>query len=312
MIEALQDISYDDRPAVLVIADDPRAGEIGALLEQVGARPARFVKPHDAASEKLSTVMYDATYCALDMHIDPELSFELLTRLDSARDISGVASVVEIRRADIDRAMAVAAHEDVTLLCEPAAGDRIAAFALALRPRKTRLQDVSKDIGSARLARLSEEVSRIAHALASMAEAESLEVPSSAQRLTGGHAARPESIFLGDEVVLGVRIREMIRARRARDMFFSDELFADPVWDMLLDLMAARCERQKVSVPSLCIAAAVPATTALRWLKMMTSSGIVVRKSDVTDGRRVFIDLSDESASAMHAYFNQFAVMPAV
>jgi DNA-binding MarR family transcriptional regulator len=76
---------------------------------------------------------------------------------------------------------------------------------------------------------------------------------------------------------------------------------------MLLDLMAARCERQKVSVSSLCIAAAVPATTALRWLKAMTSAGLVVRKSDVTDGRRVFIDLSDQSAGAMRAYLSQFA-----
>jgi len=36
---------------------------------------------------------------------------------------------------------------------------------------------------------------------------------------------------------------------------------ADPAWDMLLDLTAARAESRAVSVSSLCIAAGVPTTT---------------------------------------------------
>jgi hypothetical protein len=43
----------------------------------------------------------------------------------------------------------------------------------------------------------------------------------------------------------------------------SEDLFADPGWDILLDLYAARQEGKQVSVSSLCIAAAVPPTTAL-------------------------------------------------
>jgi len=56
-----------------------------------------------------------------------------------------------------------------------------------------------------------------------------------------------------------------------------------------------------VAVSSLCIAAAVPPTTALRWIKTLTDLGMFVRASDPSDRRRVFIELSDEVAGAMQA-----------
>ena len=71
---------------------------------------------------------------------------------------------------------------------------------------------------------------------------------------------------------------------------------------MLLDLMAARVEGQAVAVSSLCIAAAVPPTTALRWIKTMTELGLLVRIADPNDRRRVFIELSPRAVSAMAAY----------
>src|SRR3546814_2543305 len=75
----------------------------------------------------------------------------------------------------------------------------------------------------------------------------------------------------------------MLRQRRMREQYFPADLFADPAWDMLLDLYAARLEHQPVSVSSLCIAAAVPATTALRWIKTMTEAGLFVREADPQD-----------------------------
>ncbi|HEX8482856.1 MAG TPA: winged helix DNA-binding protein, partial [Allosphingosinicella sp.] len=97
-------------------------------------------------------------------------------------------------------------------------------------------------------------------------------------------------------------IRAMIRARRMRERFFLQGLFADPAWDMLLDLMAARLEGQQVAVSSLCIAAAVPPTTALRWIKALTEGGLFVRKADPEDRRRVYIELSDDAAMRFEAY----------
>jgi DNA-binding MarR family transcriptional regulator len=98
-------------------------------------------------------------------------------------------------------------------------------------------------------------------------------------------------------------IRTVIRARRLRARVFSEELFADPTWDMLLDLLQAEISQLRVPVSSLCIAAAVPATTALRWLKTMTRQGLFVRRADPHDGRRVFVELAPAASDALRRYF---------
>lgn len=103
--------------------------------------------------------------------------------------------------------------------------------------------------------------------------------------------------------VSGEVVRQVIRARRLRSRFFDEELFADPAWDMLLDLLQAEIAQLQVPVSSLCIAAAVPATTALRWLKTMTDKGIFVRRADPHDGRRVFVELAPDASAAMRRYF---------
>jgi DNA-binding MarR family transcriptional regulator len=104
------------------------------------------------------------------------------------------------------------------------------------------------------------------------------------------------------EVPLEV-VRKVIRARRLRTRFFREELFADPAWDMLLDLLQAEISHLRVPVSSLCIAAAVPATTALRWLKTMVREGLFVRRADPHDGRRVFVELAPQTSEAMRRYF---------
>ncbi len=98
-------------------------------------------------------------------------------------------------------------------------------------------------------------------------------------------------------------VRRLIARRQARARFFDGELFADPAWDMLLDLTAARAEHARVSVTSLCIAAGVPATTALRWISQLTRVGLFERVEDEADRRRAFIALSDTAAEAMARYF---------
>jgi DNA-binding MarR family transcriptional regulator len=88
-----------------------------------------------------------------------------------------------------------------------------------------------------------------------------------------------------------------------RSRFFDEGLFADPAWDMLLDLLQAEIAQHRVPVSSLCIAAAVPATTALRWIRTMTDAGLFVRRADPHDGRRIFVELSANASAAMRRYF---------
>lgn len=98
-------------------------------------------------------------------------------------------------------------------------------------------------------------------------------------------------------------VRQIIRHRKRRDHFFGAGLFADPAWDMLLDLAAARVEHTRVSVSSLCIASGVPPTTALRWITQMIDAGLLRRVDDDSDRRRAFIELSDTATDAMARYF---------
>lgn len=98
-------------------------------------------------------------------------------------------------------------------------------------------------------------------------------------------------------------IRRIIRHRQARAKFIDGGLLADPAWDMLLDLTAARAEGKRVSISSLCIASGIPDTTALRWIGQMVDAGLFVRTEDDADRRRAFIALSDATANAMARYF---------
>lgn len=101
--------------------------------------------------------------------------------------------------------------------------------------------------------------------------------------------------------------RELIRQRRLRSEYLPASLFAEPAWDMLLDLYAAHYEEKPVAVSSLCIAANVPSSTALRSIEAMTREGCIVRSRDPGDGRRIFITLSDTARVGMDAYFDALA-----
>ena len=105
-------------------------------------------------------------------------------------------------------------------------------------------------------------------------------------------------------------IRRIIRLRQLRGRYFNAKLFADPAWDMLLDLTAARAEHRRVSVTSLCIASGVPPTTALRWISQMIDEGLFARVGDEADRRRAFIELTDRSAEMIARYFAEGGTEP--
>lgn len=143
---------------------------------------------------------------------------------------------------------------------------------------------------------MSGELASVAQRLADMAENARPPAPP----LAIVPRAPPEPVVRS---VTAADIRILIRRRRMRDQYFGAEMLADPAWDILLDLFASEMEEKDVSVSSLCIAAAVPPTTALRWISAMTEAGMLIRRFDPHDGRRVFISLSDDAATRMQQYF---------
>jgi DNA-binding MarR family transcriptional regulator len=203
--------------------------------------------------------------------------------------------VVAAPPALIDALSARLSDPAIALLIDGDDAERSAALAIAMSgaSRAAHVADVASDGGAARLRQLSDEVARIAATLA---------------RLSTGPQASPAKAppteKIGDTPAIDPEtVRAIIRARRLRARYFDAELFADPAWDMLLDLVQAEIDQLRVPVSSLCIAAAVPATTALRWIKTMTDSGLFVRRADPHDGRRVFVEMSPETSITMRRYF---------
>ena len=100
-------------------------------------------------------------------------------------------------------------------------------------------------------------------------------------------------------------VRAVQRRRRGREAFFEGELFADPAWDMLLELYGSFLEQRRIAISSLCVAAHVPATTALRWICKLEHDGLAVRKDDPSDGRRSWIELTADAIDRMSRYFEK-------
>ncbi len=292
---ALESTDYGEAPAVLVFADDAYDR---ALAEQaVEAAGARLIAalPIAQAAARLE-LQAGVTAVVVDVREDSGATLDaLLERVDRAARERRYAGVVIVPVGLIDAAAARISHPEVTLLADPDPAQRAAAIALACTRQPLSLHDISAENGAARLMELSEEVGRIARALASLSNVDARS--GAAEGRTGyrsGDGASAE--------VDAAAIRAIIRTRRLREQFFAADLFADPAWDMLLDLMAARIDGRGVAVSSLCIAAAVPPTTALRWIRSMTEHRIFVRRADPIDGRRVFIELSPATAQSMTAY----------
>lgn len=95
----------------------------------------------------------------------------------------------------------------------------------------------------------------------------------------------------------------ILRARRARRRFLPPDLFGEPAWDMLLDLREQARRDADVSVSSLCVAAAVPPTTALRCIGFMVDAGVIERTPDRDDRRRSHVRLAPATADGLDRYF---------
>ncbi len=286
--DALTMIQYRDDPAILLFASgDAGARAAREAIELAGCRVAD-VHRLEGAIERLDRQAWaDSIY--VEAEEEGEELVDLLDRIEQAARQGLYRSIVSAPPELIDLVFARAPHAGVQLLSGAGEAERVAAVREATAPRPTRLHDIGKGESALLLHQMSEQMGRMASLLAELSEEE------------GPPAPKAEASGGGPEVDAGY-VRAVIRARRLRDQFFPEGLFADPAWDMLLDLMAARLEGNRVAVSSLCIAAAVPATTALRWIKLLTDQGLLVRRADPQDGRRVYIELADETALALTAY----------
>jgi hypothetical protein len=246
-----------------------------------------------------------------------------LSRLDIRAARSGAHLVISTTVAALDDVFACCDQSAPQILVDPSRAERVIALGRVLaRVPNLRLRELAEG-DRLTLLRLTEQVGEIAARLERLgtgdgaprwnAAAFRLESPAPAYSgpEDGGASERLARVPrppLPDPRL----VRTIIRQRQLRTKFLDGELFADPAWDILLDLTAARAEHIRVSVTSLCIASGVPPTTALRWIGQMTQAGLLERVEDESDRRRAFIALSGTAADGMARYFAELGRAPKV
>lgn len=286
-------------PRALVIADDAgaaRAALHAATLAGCEARdPMSFAEAaHDLDGHGIADLILIEAAGVPDALLDVVLARADTMARERARGI--VAAVLP---EQIDAAAALLSGPRVQLLCMPSDGERVAAVTAAKWRARGDVHDVSRDADAMPFQRLHEEVARLADTLGRLVREEARQQHAGVRGPVNGYRG-PNDDAASD--IDAPQVRAVIRARRMRGQFFDSELFADPAWDMLLDLFAAGLERRRVSVSSLCIAAAVPPTTALRWIGTLHEAGLFERQADPSDRRRAYIGLSPKGTEGMKSY----------
>ena len=286
-------ITYSGPPPLLLAASSISAmRRARETAEASGLRIGAQLGIEEASERLRQQASASAIWIEVDQDCGPELD-RLLARVDDAVESRRFGAVLSLTADMIDRVgpRLFDGSSQIVIDADPIERAASLATATALARAPDRANDV-KDPGAERLRQLSDEVGRIAATLARLST-----VPAAPER----ELHKPAEQDVPDVSI--ETVRSVIRARRLRGRYFPDHLFADPAWDMLLDLLQAEIAQLRVPVSSLCIAAAVPATTALRWLKSMTDSGIFVRRADPHDGRRVFVELSRDASLSLRRYF---------
>lgn len=296
-------LTYGGPPPLLVAASSDSAMRRARETAEASGLRIGAMLGIDEASERLrQQASASAIWIEVDRDCGPQLE-QLLDEVDEAVASRRFGAVLSLTSGVIDcmGQRLFDGGSQVVIDADPVERVASLATATALARAPERANDV-KDPGAERLRQLSDEVSRIAATLA---------------RLSTGPAA-PQVPLLRKPIEEDVpdvpveTVRSVIRARRLRGRYFPEDLFADPAWDMLLDLLQAEISQLRVPVSSLCIAAAVPATTALRWLKSMTEQGLFVRRADPHDARRVFVELAPQTSASMRRYFAEVSKMAVV
>lgn len=319
-------IAPDGRPTVLIVGAQPQREALARWAERAGLRCIGRIGLDAAAGRLAQTIsldllLLDLRGIDLAARLDRATAFALAARYGLAR--ARLAVIVDLD--GLDQAHALLDAPGTEFLCEPANRDIVSLLVMAglgESPSGLVLHDTAQDDETGRLEQLSEEVRRLAETIERMTAGGLMPVGMGAvmeerggYRISNGsdHPGNPGRLFQprerhrhgdpgGSALPTHAEIRAIIRARRMRDQFLPADLFADPAWDMILDLLAARLAGQRVSVSSLCIAAAVPPTTALRHIRQLTDRAVFARIDDPADGRRVFIELTEAAAQAALAW----------
>lgn len=273
-------------PAVLVVDDDAETvSHCRGMLDVLGYRhhgvtSARQALEHLTRDTSIQILLADVHMPAMD---GIALVEEARSRIGDSRSIATILAAETITAEIAIKGMHL---EAVDLLHKPFGFD---AYSAALR-RAMRYLGARRPTAESGMSGMGQQLARLLTALEDKTDG----APVDAVPLDKG---------------INPTLRTIISSRSLRSRFFPDDLFADPAWDILLDLARADLDKQQVSVSSVCIAASVPMSTALRWVRQMTDAGMLSRWTDPKDRRRDLIALTDKTAAHMKDYLTAVQLM---
>lgn len=100
------------------------------------------------------------------------------------------------------------------------------------------------------------------------------------------------------------------RDRASRLAHLPSELFAEPAWDIMLELYAFHLVGREVPQSDLLIRINVPPSTSIRWSKMLEAEGLVTRKAHDGSGDVTAITLTRKGIHALDRYFDNASSTP--
>lgn len=96
--------------------------------------------------------------------------------------------------------------------------------------------------------------------------------------------------------------QKLIKARSSRAKYFPAELFGEPAWNILLDLYVCKARGQRITITSSCIASGVPPTTAIRYINLLVSMGLLTKSVSTADLRATYLELTGEAENLMDKF----------
>lgn len=130
---------------------------------------------------------------------------------------------------------------------------------------------------------LDEKISRVLHSLTS--------------RSFGSARSKTESLEISEEA-----LTNHIWAWQQRACYLPADLFSDPAWGILVEILQAEVEQRRATISRLCKASGVSTTSAVRWLKALEDHDLVIRRIDCS-GEAEFAELTPKASDALRRYF---------
>jgi len=125
-----------------------------------------------------------------------------------------------------------------------------------------------------------------------------------ATRRPAAHPAASPPEWPGEpaELDLAEAARQLLGERRRRAELFGADLFADPAWEILLELFLAGEADVRVSLAHAGSAAGVPAAAARRWVDVLEERGLLRKHPDRDAPERLLVDLTPDARDRMRHY----------